>query len=150
MIPPLPLRSLCLYAALLGEYKFSTIFILQLKFIHLRISIFKISYFIVLGASTLCFTNPIWVVKTRMCLQYSASSSQTEVYYKGVIGNYSFIASIDTDVPCFIFLSYRLLSPSLHSVPINGVCCHNLSLLTISCSLQHLNHCQCNIFFQRW
>lgn len=37
------------------------------------------------GASTLCITNPIWVVKTRMCLQYAATSSQTEVYYNGVI-----------------------------------------------------------------
>lgn len=37
------------------------------------------------GATTLCFTNPIWVVKTRMCLQFSGTGAQSDVYYKGVI-----------------------------------------------------------------
>ncbi|XP_065063009.1 solute carrier family 25 member 32-like [Rhopilema esculentum] len=37
------------------------------------------------GASTLCITNPVWVVKTRMCLQFNSQSVASEVYYKGVI-----------------------------------------------------------------
>lgn len=37
------------------------------------------------GVFTLSFTNPIWVVKTRMCLQTEAATSQ--VYYNGVLGN---------------------------------------------------------------
>jgi len=36
------------------------------------------------GVFTLSLTNPIWVVKTRMCLQTSPSAN--EIYYSGIIG----------------------------------------------------------------
>lgn len=36
------------------------------------------------GLLTLLLTNPIWVTKTRMCLQYEGKSSNGSVYYKGL------------------------------------------------------------------
>lgn len=36
------------------------------------------------GALTLVFTNPLWVVKTRLCLQYDAADSKT-VKYNGML-----------------------------------------------------------------
>lgn len=37
------------------------------------------------GAGTLCLTNPIWVVKTRMCLQYDNGKVGHSPQYKGII-----------------------------------------------------------------
>lgn len=39
------------------------------------------------GATTLAVTNPIWVVKTRMCLQPTgANAANNPLQYNGVIG----------------------------------------------------------------
>jgi solute carrier family 25 folate transporter 32 len=40
----------------------------------------RIMYSTIAGITTMTITNPIWVVKTRMCLQYS--NSQTNISYK--------------------------------------------------------------------
>lgn len=42
--------------------------------------------FLFLGLLTLVLTNPIWVVKTRLCLQYeaNATSVKSEKYYSGM------------------------------------------------------------------
>lgn len=37
------------------------------------------------GAITLLITNPIWVVKTRMCLQYNESTVVTKQQYTGMV-----------------------------------------------------------------
>ncbi|KAI9579452.1 hypothetical protein GQX74_005989, partial [Glossina fuscipes] len=36
------------------------------------------------GAVTLVFTNPLWVIKTRLCLQYDAADNKT-VKYNGML-----------------------------------------------------------------
>lgn len=37
------------------------------------------------GVLTLVMTNPIWVVKTRLCLQYGRESETPQTRYKGMI-----------------------------------------------------------------
>jgi len=36
------------------------------------------------GVFTLVLTNPIWVAKTRLCLQYDIHPSQSVQYYSGM------------------------------------------------------------------
>jgi solute carrier family 25 folate transporter 32 len=42
----------------------------------------RLLYSTIAGITTIIITNPIWVVKTRMCLQYS--NSQTHISYKNM------------------------------------------------------------------
>jgi len=42
-------------------------------------------YLYFVGMFTLLLTNPIWVAKTRLCLQYDAHPSQHVQFYTGML-----------------------------------------------------------------
>jgi len=42
----------------------------------------RLIYSTIAGITTITITNPIWVIKTRMCLQYT--NSKTKIYYKNM------------------------------------------------------------------
>lgn len=62
-------------------FLYNTIDVLHRDKFHRQILTFKdrIIYSTMAGVTTISITNPIWVIKTRMCLQYS--NSKTNIHY---------------------------------------------------------------------
>uniref|UniRef100_A0A672KFF2 Solute carrier family 25 member 32b n=1 Tax=Sinocyclocheilus grahami TaxID=75366 RepID=A0A672KFF2_SINGR len=58
-------------------------FHVDLGFTSAAVHLLYIRFHCFLGAVTLCLTNPIWVTKTRLVLQYSADPSKKQ--YKGMM-----------------------------------------------------------------